>query len=74
MDGGLPILEYDGAAEFWMPNLEILQAMQTDPEYVEKIQPDEANFIDGESIQMILGVDYIVVENQNAVEQHGRSF
>lgn len=70
----MPILEYDGAAEFWMPNLEIFQAMGSDPEYLEKIQPDEANFIDGESIKMILGVDYIVVENQNAVEEHGRQF
>jgi hypothetical protein len=70
----LPILEYDGAAEFWMPNLETFQAMGSDPEYLEKIQPDEANFIDGESIKMVLGVDYIVVENQNAVEEHGRHF
>lgn len=48
--------------------------MGSDPEYLEKIQPDEANFIDGESMRMIVGVDYIVVENQNAVEEHGRKF
>jgi hypothetical protein len=74
VDGGLPILEFDGAAEFWVPNLETFQAMGSDPEYVEKIQPDEANFIDLESMRMIVGVDYIVVENQNAVQEHGRKF
>jgi hypothetical protein len=48
--------------------------MQTDPEYVEKIQPDEKNFIDGESLKIVVGVDYVVVEAQNKVEQHGRVF
>lgn len=57
-----------------MHDLATLQRMQTDPFYVEKIRPDEANFIDGESIKLIVGVDYIVVENQNAVLEHGRSF
>lgn len=70
----MPVLEFDGAAEFWVPNLETLQAMNTDPEYVEKIQPDEANFIDPKSFKMIIGVDYIIVENQNAVLEHGRKF
>lgn len=69
----MPILEYDGAAEFWAP-LEVLQRMNTDPEYLGKIQPDEANFIDGTSLRMVVGVDYIVVENQNAVMEHGRQF
>lgn len=74
VEGGLPILEFDGAAEFWVPNLETLQAMGSDPEYLTKIQPDEANFIDMSSFKMIVGVDYIVVENQNAVMEHGRKF
>ena len=74
VDGGLPILEFDGAAEFWVPNLETFAAMGSDPEYVNVIQPDEANFIDAESMRLIVGVDYIVVENQNAVMEHGRTF
>ena len=48
--------------------------MGSDPEYVNVIQPDEANFIDAESMRLIVGVDYIVVENQNAVMEHGRTF
>ncbi|CAH0057180.1 unnamed protein product [Clonostachys solani] len=74
VEGAAPILEFDGAAEFWMHNLETLQAMANDNEYLTKIQPDEANFMDLESARMIIGVDYIVVEHQNVVQQHGRTF
>ncbi|KAH7131244.1 EthD domain-containing protein [Dactylonectria macrodidyma] len=74
VEGALPILEFDGAAEFWVHNLETFQAMGSDPEYINKIQPDEANFIDLASMRMIIGVDYIVVESQNEVKEHGRSF
>lgn len=48
--------------------------MATDPEYVEKIQPDEDNFIDKESMKMLVGVDYTVVEAGKLVETHGREF
>ncbi|KAF5676116.1 hypothetical protein FHETE_2243 [Fusarium heterosporum] len=72
--GAAPVLEFDGAAEFWVQNLETFQAMSTDPHYVNVIQPDEANFIDPKSMRLIVGVDYIVVENQNAVTEHGRTF
>ena len=57
-----------------MHDLETLQKMQTDPFYVEKIRPDEEKFIDGKSLRLVVGVDYIVVENQNAVMEHGRTF
>lgn len=46
----------------------------SDNEYLTKISPDEKNFIDGESMKMLIGVDYIVVENGNLVEEHGRQF
>lgn len=74
VEGALPILEFDGAAEFWVHNLETFQAMGSDPEYLGTIQPDEANFIDLESMRMVIGVDYIVLESQNAVREHGRTF
>ena len=48
--------------------------MGSDPEYLSVIKPDEANFIDQESIRMIIGVDYIALDSQNAVGEHGRSF
>ena len=57
-----------------MHRLETFQAMGSDPEYLNAIQPDEANFIDQSSIRMIIGVDYIVLDGQNAVGEHGRTF
>ncbi|KAM0186992.1 hypothetical protein ACHAPI_011420 [Fusarium lateritium] len=72
--GAPQILEFDGAAEFWVQNMETFQAMGMDPHYVNVIRPDEANFIDANSMRVIVGVDYIIVENQNAVTEHGRTF
>ncbi|RFN52331.1 hypothetical protein FIE12Z_3401 [Fusarium flagelliforme] len=72
--GAAPVLEFDGAAEFWVQNMETFAAMGADSFYRDVIQVDERNFIDLESMRLIVGVDYIVVENQNAVTEHGRSF
>ncbi|KAF2650059.1 hypothetical protein K491DRAFT_609590 [Lophiostoma macrostomum CBS 122681] len=72
--GGPPVLEYDAVAELWMYSLETLQALQSDPYYVNTIQPDEQKFIDETSVKIVVGVDYIVVEGQKKVEQHGRVF
>ncbi|KAF5019810.1 hypothetical protein F66182_8179 [Fusarium sp. NRRL 66182] len=74
VEGAAPILEFDGALEVWVHNLETFQAMGSDPEYLRVVQPDEANFIDLQSFKMIIGVDYTVVEHQNAVMEHGRKF
>jgi len=54
--------------------METFAAMGADSFYQDVIQVDERNFIDLESMRLIVGVDYIVVENQNAVTEHGRSF
>jgi hypothetical protein len=70
----VPILEFDGAAEFWVHRIETMSEMINDPFYIEQIGPDEANFIDASSMRMVVGVDYIVVDNGNLVEEHGRRF
>ncbi|KAI1039439.1 hypothetical protein LB505_002602 [Fusarium chuoi] len=72
--GAAPVLEFDGAAEFWVPTMETFQAMGSDPFYRDVITPDENNFIDHSSMRMIVGFDYIMVDNQNAVTEHGRTF
>lgn len=48
--------------------------MGSDQEYLNVIVPDEAKFIDQETIRMIIGVDYTVLEHQNVVTDHGRTF
>lgn len=67
-------MEFDGAAEFWVRDLETLANMSSDPEYIEVIQPDEDNFIDKKSMRMLIGVDYVVVEDAKLVKEHGREF
>ena len=67
-------MEYDGSSEYWARDVQTFKNMLEDEEYQTKIAPDEANFLDPQSVRMIIGVDYIVVENQNAVTEHGRTF
>jgi hypothetical protein len=55
-------------------DIQTLADMQTDGEYVTKVKADEAKFIDLESLTMTVGVDYVVVDNHMAVEEHGRTF
>lgn len=70
----LPLLDYDGAAEFWVPSLETFLTMGADPEYVNVIQPDEANFIDLTSLKVVVGADWVVVEGGKKVVEHGREW
>ncbi|KAJ4153551.1 hypothetical protein LMH87_010035 [Akanthomyces muscarius] len=74
VDGAPPILEYDGSSEYWARDTQTFMNMLSDKEYQTKIAPDEANFLDPQSVRLIIGVDYVVVENQNAVTEHGRTF
>lgn len=49
--------------------------MASDPQHIGALQPDEADAIDQGSVEMIAGVDYIVVDNQKKpVKEHGRIF
>lgn len=47
---GLQSAPYDGIAEVWFDDLDKALAMGEHPVYVEKVQPDEANFIDGDRL------------------------
>ena len=71
---GRPMLEYDGISDAYVKDFQTFQDAFKDPEYAEKIRPDELAFIDVENIQMTIGYDYWVVENGEPVTQHERSF
>ena len=45
-----------------------------DPEYLEKIGPDEENFVDHESITVTVGTEVVVIEEEKAVEGHKKIF
>jgi hypothetical protein len=71
---GRPMLEYDGISDAYVKDFKTFEDAFKDPEYAEKIRPDELAFIDVENIQMTIGYDYWVVENGKPVTKHERSF
>ncbi|KAF7562874.1 hypothetical protein G7046_g1228 [Stylonectria norvegica] len=70
---GRPMLEFDGISDAYVKDFAAFQDAFKDPEYIEKIQPDELAFIDVENIQMTLGYDYGVLENGKPVTKHAKS-
>ncbi|KAK7694261.1 hypothetical protein QCA50_001441 [Cerrena zonata] len=52
---GLPLAPYDGAAEFEVEKLSDLLALFGDEEYLQKAVPDEPNFLDRTSVQVLVG-------------------
>lgn len=68
------MLEYDGISDAYVKDFETFQDAFKDPEYLEKIRPDELAFIDVENIQMTIGYDYGVVEKGKPVTKHARTF
>jgi hypothetical protein len=41
-----------------------------DPEYQEKIRPDELKLIDMDSIAVTVGVEYVAIDDGKVVEKH----
>jgi hypothetical protein len=70
----VPVLEYDGGVEIWVRDLETMQAMATDPAYLNEIAADEEEFTDRSSVRIMLGVDYVVIEEGKVVEEHRQDF
>lgn len=71
---GRPMLEYDGISDAYVKDWKTFEDAFKDPEYAEKIRPDELAFIDTENIQMTIGYDYWVVEKGKPVTEHARKF
>ncbi len=45
-----------------------------DPEYLDKIRPDELNFIDVYNVMTVVGEELIVIENNQAVPNEGTGY
>ncbi|KAB5513243.1 EthD domain-containing protein [Coniochaeta sp. 2T2.1] len=71
---GRPMLEYDGMGDFWVRKYEDFEAAFLDPEYQEKIRPDELKLIDMDSIAVTVGVEYVAIDDGKVVEHHQREF
>ncbi|KAJ3558502.1 hypothetical protein NM688_g888 [Phlebia brevispora] len=59
---GFNIAPYDGAAELWVEKLEDLLAVFGDEDYHKIVVPDEVNFLDRDSIQIMVGEDQVKYE------------
>lgn len=71
---GRPMLEYDGITDAYVKDFKTFEDAFKDPEYLEKIRPDELAFIDVENIQMTIGYDYYCIQDGKPVAEHARSF
>ncbi|KAE9386860.1 hypothetical protein BT96DRAFT_891349 [Gymnopus androsaceus JB14] len=56
---GLPIAPFDGAAEFYVEKLDNLLALFGDEQYQKNAIPDEKNFLDRNSVQIMIGEDKV---------------
>ena len=56
----MPPVKYDGITELWFDDVEAIGRLFSDPEYLERIRPDEASFLDLERCDFI-------VSQENAV-------
>ncbi len=51
---GMPPVKYDGVTELWFDDVEAIARLFSDPEYLARIRPDEASFLE------LAGCDFIV--------------
>jgi hypothetical protein len=71
---GRPVLDYDGMGDFWVRKYEDFEACFLDPEYREKIRPDELKLIDMDSIVLTVGVEHVGIDDGEVVREHLREF
>lgn len=68
------MMAYDGMGDFYVRKYEDFENAFLDPEYMEKIRPDELRLIDMDSIGVTVGVEYVVIDDGRVVEKHERNF
>lgn len=51
---GMPPVKYDGITELWFDDVDALARCFSDAEYLERIRPDEASFLDLERCDFLV--------------------
>lgn len=59
---GLPPVKYDGITELWFDSVDSLARCFSDAEYLEKIRPDEAKFLDLHGCDFIVSTETVVTD------------
>ena len=54
---GMPPVKYDGVTELWFDDVEAVARVFSDAEYMERIRPDEASFLDLERCDFIVSAE-----------------
>ncbi|MEH1889247.1 EthD domain-containing protein [Nostoc sp.] len=57
---GMPPMKYDGITELWFDDVESLARCFSDPEYMERIRPDEESLLDLHSCDFVVSTENIV--------------
>ena len=70
---GRPMPEWDGFTDAYVRDFKTFEDAFKDPEYLEKIRPDELAFIDVDSLQMVIGQNYEVIRDGELVTQHEKN-
>ena len=57
---GLPPPRFDGITELWFDDADALARCFSDPEYLERIRPDEASFLDLHACEFVVSEETVV--------------
>ena len=52
---------FDGLTEIWFDDMASFEALFNDPEYLQRIRPDEASFVDLERSEILLMHENVVI-------------
>ena len=57
---GMPVAKFDGMTELWFDDVDALARCFSDAEYLERIRPDEATFLDLHACEFIISKENVV--------------
>lgn len=58
---GMPPMIYDGITELWFDDVEALGRCFSDPDYLARVRPDEASFLDLHACQFVISEENAVL-------------
>ncbi|KAK6527430.1 hypothetical protein TWF694_004419 [Orbilia ellipsospora] len=71
---GWPTAAYDGIEDFYVHKLEDFADALLDEYYQENLMPDGKVYADFASVFIVVGEDFVVIDDTKVVEQHERDY
>ncbi len=69
---GLPPVKYDGITELWFDDVDALARCFSDAEYMAKVRPDEAKFLDLHACDFIISTETLIAGPSAGIANGGR--